>query len=79
MAITYKKPLKTIVITTIKGTEVTVADTAEEAKASMALAEFEDYKTMHCDGTLIPFHAVDNVKVTAAQSEDITKADPFCE
>lgn len=83
MATTYKKVLKTLVIKTIGGTTVTVADTATEAKASAVLAEFESFKTLHVktgdsEMTLIPFHAVDSIVVTSEQSEDITKADPYC-
>lgn len=83
MAITYKKALKTLAIKTLGGTTVNVADTATEAKASSALAEFEAFKTMHVqtgegEVTLIPFHAVDSIVVTTAASEDITKADPYC-
>lgn len=84
MAITYKKALKSIVITTVGGNTVSVADTATEPKASNALAEFEAFKTMHIatganETTLIPFHAVDHIVVTVSQSDSITKADPYCE
>lgn len=84
MAITYKKALKTIEVKTLGGTTVTVADTATDPKASNALAEFEAFKTMHIptgsgEMTLIPFHAVDSIVVTTAASDDITKADPYCE
>lgn len=83
MAITYKKPLKTIVVKTIGGTTVTVSDTATEPKASNALAEFEAERTMHIktsdsEMTYVPFHAVDSIVVTSAQSGDITKDDPYC-
>lgn len=82
---TYTKPLKTIVITLMTGASGgTYTDTATNPVASNALAEFEAYKTMHIkntDGsvTMIPFHAVAMIKVTAASSE-VTKADPYgCE
>ena len=83
MAITYKKALKSIVITTVGGNTVSVADTADAPIASNALAEFEAYKTMHIvtgenEKTYIPFHAVDNIVVTVSQSDNITKADPYC-
>lgn len=83
MAITYKKALKSLAIKTLGGTTVNVADTATEAKASAALAEFEAFKTMHVvtgegEVTMIPFHAVDSIVVTTTASEDITKADPYC-
>ena len=79
MAITYTKPLRTAVFKTLGGTTVTVTDTANDPKASNAIAEFESFKTIHADGTLIPFHAVDSVVVTVAQSDEITKDDPYCE
>lgn len=84
MAITYKKALKSIAIKTLGGTTVSVADTTTEPKASAALAEFEGFKTMHVqtgenEVTLIPFHAVDSIVVTSSASDDITKADPYCE
>lgn len=83
MAITYKKALKSIEITTLGGTTVSVADTADAPIASNALAEFEAYKTMHIatgenETTLIPFHAVDSIVVTVSQSDNITKDDPYC-
>lgn len=78
---TYKKTLKTLTIKTVGGTTITVADTADKNAASNALAAFDDYKTMYIetkDGvTLVPFHAVDNIVVTTAQSGDIQKADPY--
>lgn len=79
---TYNKTLKTIVVKTIGGTTVNAADTTTAPIASNALAEFEAYKTMHiktADGyTLVPFHAVDSITVTEAQSE-VTRPDPYCE
>lgn len=83
MAITYKKALKTIAVKTLGGTTVTVADTAADPKASNALAEFEAERTMHIvtganETTVIPFHAVDSIVVTSAQSGDITREDPYC-
>lgn len=85
MAITYTKPLKTIEITfMVSGMDaITVADTATDAKATNALAEFEAYKTMHIkniDGkgtdALIPFHAVAMISVTTSSTET-TKGDPY--
>lgn len=84
MATTYKKALKTIEVHTIGGATVNAADTAEKAIASSALAEFEMFKTMHIETgenemTLVPFHAVDHIKVTTSTS-DVEKADPYgCE
>lgn len=80
----YNKALKTIVVKTIGGTTVNAADTTAEAIASNALAEFEMFKTMHIktgenELTLVPFHAVDNIKVTTSTSE-VEKADAYgCE
>lgn len=79
MATIYKKILKSITVTTVGGQTVTGADTVDEPVASNALAEFEEFGTMHIDGTLVPFHAVDTIAVTTSQSEDITRTDPFCE
>ena len=64
MAITYKKALKTAVFTLHDGSTVTAADTATDPKGSMALGMY-DAKVV-------------KVVVTTAQSEDITKADPYC-
>lgn len=81
----YKKQLKTIVITTGKS-EFTVTDTVDCPAASNALAEFEAFGIMHITvGTgdaaadyLVPYHAVDNIKVTSEESEEITRPDPIC-
>lgn len=84
MATTYKKPLKTIqvIVHGMEDSPLTIADTAASPKASNALAEFSDYKTMHLPGAgpegadvLIPFHAVTAIYVTVAQSDDITRPD----
>lgn len=82
MATTYKKVLKTLTIKTIGGTTITAADTATEAIGSNALAQFENFQTMaittESGVTYVPFHAVDNIAVAVAQSEDITKPDAVC-
>lgn len=81
MATKYKKSLKTIKVKTLGGTTVTVADTKDKPYASNALMEFEDFKTITVDDgskkTVIPFHAVDNIEVTAALSDEITRPDPY--
>lgn len=83
MAITYKKPLKTISVK-VHGidTAYEVEDTVSAPNASNALAEFENGYKMHlvtADSTVIvPYHAVEAVTVTVALSDDITKADPYC-
>lgn len=84
MATTYKKSLKTLTIKTAGGQAITAADTADNQAGSNALASFLDYKTMVITGengavTYVPFHAVDSVAVTIAQSDDITRKDPVCE
>ena len=79
MAIKYTKPLKTAVIKTLNGaTTVTVSDTVDSPKASSVIAEFESGRTLHADGTFIPFHAVDSIVVTLQTSEEISKDDPYC-
>lgn len=81
MATTYKKALKSIVITTAGGATVSVADTAQKALASNVLSEFESRSTLHVpaeDGvTVIPFHAVDNIAVEVSESDAITRPDPY--
>ena len=84
MATTYKKTLKTITVKTLGGTTVSVSDTATSTAASNALAQFEAGQTMVIKGeektTYVPFHAVDSIEVTTAQSADITRPDPYgCE
>lgn len=82
MATTYKKPLKSIVVKTLGGTTINAADTATDPIASDALRDFEAFQTMHIRGaegkeTLVPFHAVDNIEVTASTA-DVTREDPYC-
>ena len=81
MATTYKKPLKSIVVKTLGGTTINAADTATDPIASDALRDFEHFETMHirtANGeTLVPFHAVDNIVVTASTA-DATRADAYC-
>ena len=78
MAVTYKKALKTISVT-IHGsdTPIEVSDTATEALASYALAEFERGDVMHLVGenstVLVPYHAVIAVEVSVAESEELTR------
>lgn len=82
MATKYKKNLKTITVKTIGGTTITASDTVEKNIASNALAEFENFQTMHIEGegkvTLVPFHAVDSIEVTSALSEEQTRKDAYC-
>lgn len=82
MATTFNKPLKTIVVKTLGGTTINAADTATDPIASDALRDFEGMGIMHIrkEGgvTLVPFHAVDNIEVTASVTE-VTRADAYCE
>lgn len=79
MAIKYTKPLKTAEFKTLNGaTTVTVEDTIEKPVASMAIAEFMRGDIIHANDTMIPFHAVDSVKVTVVTSDEIEKEDPYC-
>jgi hypothetical protein len=84
MAITYKKPLKTITVK-VHGidTAIEVADTVSAPNASNAVLEFEKGYKMHLvtdDGTVVvPYHAVEAVTITTAASDEITKSDPYCE
>lgn len=81
MATTYKKPLKSIVVKTLGGTTINAADTATDPIASDALRDFEGFGTMHIrtvnGETLVPFHAVDSIEVTAT-SADATRTDAYC-
>lgn len=81
MATTYKKPLKSIVVKTLGGTTINAADTATDPIASDALRDFNAFETMHirtANGeTLVPFHAVDNIVVTASTA-NATRADAYC-
>lgn len=81
MATIYNKPLKSIVVKTLGGTTINAADTASDPIASDALRDFEHFETMHirtANGeTLVPFHAVDNIAVTASTTE-VTRADAYC-
>lgn len=82
MAVKYKKNLKTITVKTIGGATITASDTVDKNYASNALAEFENFQTMHIEGenkvTEVPFHAVDNIEVTSALSEEQTRKDAYC-
>lgn len=84
MATTYKKSLKTLTITTIGGSTITAADTADSPVGSAALSQFENFQTMVIPGesstTYVPFHAVDHIVVAISESSDIEKPDAYgCE
>ena len=76
---TYNKPLKEVEITTLGGTEATATDTASVREGSDAIAEVSAKKTVHADGKLIPFHAIDHADVTK-DITSVTRPDPYgCE
>ena len=82
MATTYKKPLKTVVITPFVGDAITATDTATVPAGSQALAAFEAHETVVVVGddsiTYIPFHAIATVVVSVSESDTITKPDAVC-
>lgn len=82
MAITYKKALKTAVFTLHDGSTVTAADTAAAAVGSMALGMYDAKDVIVVPGennvTKFDYAQVVKVVVTVAQSENITKEDPYC-
>ena len=82
MAITYKKPLKTAVFTLHDGSTVTAADTVEKALGSEAIGMYDAKGVIVVPGegniTKFDFDQVVKVVITTAQSEDITKEDPYC-
>ncbi len=78
---TYPKTLKTLEIHLMLDSEVvSIADTAEDNKATRALNEFEMYDTMHLeDGQMIPYHAVQYIKATKTVAQ-VEKAEAYdCE
>lgn len=78
------KKLKTVEIHQMLDSAVlTVADTADDMKASMVISQFEGYGDLEWkDGDVtkvVPYHAVQYIKVTEAEAE-YDKADPYyCE
>lgn len=86
---TYPKILKTLEIHKLLGDDepVVVADTADDAKASMVLAQFEQYNDLAWEDIIegdpvtwvIPYHAVQYIKVTKTV-EQVEKAEAYdCE
>ena len=84
MAVKYKKPLKTITVK-VHGISdaIEVADTVSAPNASNAIAEFDKGHKMHLvtqsGTTVVPYHAVEAVTIATSTSDEITKADPYCE
>jgi hypothetical protein len=83
MAITYKKPLKTAVFTLHDASTVTAADTVENPIGTNAINLYKHHGIIIVPGeeneTMFDFDQVVKVVVTTAESEEITKADPYCE
>lgn len=82
MATTYKKALKTAVFTLHDASTVTAADTVDNAIGSEALGMYDAKGVIVVPGenniTKFDFSQVVKVVITTAQSEDITKEDPYC-
>ena len=83
MAITYKKALKTVVFTLHDASTVTAADTVENAIGSEALGMYDAKGVIVVPGenniTKFDYAQVVKAVITTTASEDITKADPYCE
>lgn len=85
---TYNKRLKTLKVYLMLDSEpITIADTADDDKATRALNEFKKYGSMHYETeeggkkvtNEIPYHAVQYIEVTEADAS-VTKPDPYgCE
>lgn len=79
---TYNKKLKTLEIHLMLdgANPITIADTADDNKATRALNEFKKYGTMHYENdgetNAIPYHAVQYIKVTETDAS-VNKADPY--
>lgn len=81
---TYTKPLKTVVFTLHDGSTVTATDTATNAAGSMALGMYDKKDVIVVEGesstTKFDFAQVVKAVITTAQSDSITKEDPYgCE
>lgn len=77
-----EKTLTKIVITLHDGSTMTVEDTVDKTRASNALAQFKDYKTMVVveddKTTYIPFHAVIKIEVTTSKQSVDPVEDEAC-
>ena len=77
---TYKKKLIEITITTVDGNTVTVTDTAEDQKASLALAEIKSGRFVKVENTLIATSAIVKVEITQLEDAEVERANPYgCE
>ena len=77
---TYKKKLIEITITTVDGNTVTVTDTAEDQKASLALAEIKSGRFLNVEDSLIAVSAIVKVDITDLEDAEVERANPyFCE
>ena len=82
---TYNKRLKTLKVYLMLDSEpITIADTADDDKATRALNEFKKYGSMHYETeegsetitNEIPYHAVQYIEVTEADAS-VEKPDPY--
>ena len=81
MAITYTKPLKSVVFTLVDSSTVTAADTATDPIGSEALGMYLSDKMVTVPGETITYFDPSKVVkavVTVTQSDSITKEDPYC-
>lgn len=82
MAITYTKPLKSVVFTLVDASTVTAADTATNPIGSEALGMYhrDELIVVPGESSTTEFHADQVVKavITVTQSDSITKEDPYC-
>lgn len=74
---TYKKKLIEITITTVDGNTVTVTDTAEDQKASLALAEIKSGRFVKVENTLIATSAIVKVEITQLEDAEVERNDPY--
>ena len=83
MAITYKKALKTAVFTLHDASTVTAADTVDAAIGSEAIGMYDAKGVIvvptSTNVTKFDYSQVVKVVITTAESDEITKADPYCE
>lgn len=83
MSVTYKKKLKTLVVTLLDGTTYNLADTAAVPAASDAFAQWQSGHGAYIEsnGTKywIPATAISTISVTISDSDDITVEDPCTE
>ena len=78
---TITKQSYSVVITTIKGTTVTAADSSTSKEGTLAFQAFMAGQTIKTGGAgsyvYIPFHAIDNIAVTVTPASE-TVEDSTC-